>query len=88
MYKKQSINSANKPRKIKSNHRFSFIDPLALILFAALSQPLGQWLLKYLLDEIKELKYVNHLKLLISLASFILGSILGITWYKFSRRKA
>ena len=60
----------NFKNKQKHNHRFSFMDPLVLMVLAACSQPLGQWILSYMLDEVESVKYINYMKLLYSFMSF------------------
>ena len=46
----------------RSTHRYSYIDTLALVIFTALLQPLGQWLLRYMLNEIEDFKSMNYFK--------------------------
>jgi zinc transporter ZupT len=75
-------------QKHSHNHRFSFMDPLVLMVLAACSQPLGQWILSYMLDEVESVKYINYMKLLYSFMSFLLGVFISLLWYKFSRRKS
>jgi hypothetical protein len=69
----------------RSIHRYSYIDTLALVIFTALLQPLGQWLLRYMLNEIEDFKSMNYFKFTLSLVSFIFGLTLSIVWYKLSR---
>jgi|688.fasta_scaffold00848_19 hypothetical protein len=69
----------------RPTHRYSYIDTLALVIFTALLQPLGQWLLRYMLNEIEDFKSMNYFKFTLSLVSFIFGLVLSIIWYKLSR---
>ena len=69
----------------RSTHQYGCIDTLALVIFTALLQPLGQWLLKYMLNEIEDFKSMNYFKFTLSLVSFIFGLTLSIVWYKLSR---
>ena len=78
----------NFKNKQKHYHRFSFMDPLVLMVLAACAQPLGQWILSYMLDEVESVKYINYMKLLYSFMSFLLGVFISLLWYKFSRRKS
>ena len=52
----------NFKNKQKHNHRFSFMDPLVLMVLAACAQPLGLWILKYALAEIdiKQLDMIGY----------------------------
>jgi len=70
----------------KHNHRFSFMDPVIILISAAFSQPLGQWILKYALDEVRYFNEVNRYKIFISVLMLALGLFIGVTWYIYSRR--
>jgi hypothetical protein len=75
-----------KSQRHNRNHRFGFMDPVIILISAAFSQPLGQWILKYALDEVKHFNEVNRYKIFISVLMLALGLFIGVTWYIYSRR--
>jgi hypothetical protein len=74
-----------KEKRFRHNHRFGFMDPLMLMALAASSQPLGLWILKYILDEVESVTELNYIKILYAFMIFLVGLISILVWYKFSR---
>lgn len=70
----------------KHNHRFSFMDPLVLIVLAACAQPLGQWILKYALAEI-DIKLLDYNRLLFSAMVLGVGLLMTTAWYIYSSKR-
>jgi hypothetical protein len=56
-----------------------------LMALAASSQPLGLWILKYILDEVESVTELNYIKILYAFMIFLVGLISILVWYKFSR---
>ena len=70
----------------KHNHRFSFMDPLVLMVLAACAQPLGQWILKYALAEI-DIKLLDYNRLLFSAMVLGVGLLMTTAWYIYSSKR-
>jgi len=83
---KQSRLKRGRGRSQKHNHRFTFMDPVIILISAAFSQPLGQWILKYALAEI-EVKQINYDRLLFSGMMLGIGLLIIIAWYIYSSKR-
>lgn len=64
------------------------MDPVVILVSAAFAQPLGQWILRYALDEIKYFNEVSQYKIFISVIMLVLGLLIGVAWYIYSRRRS
>ena len=83
---KQSRLKRGRGRSQKHNHRFSFMDPVIILISAAFSQPLGQWILKYALAEI-DIKLLDYNRLLFSAMVLGVGLLMTTAWYIYSSKR-
>jgi len=89
MGKKYLVTRSGDGKKIegKSAFRLGFIDTLMLIIFTALCQPMGQWILRFLLNEIKYFNQEDINKLIISLIFFVIAWVVLFSWLWYSHKK-